>query len=62
MNNHTFLKYAAKFTKRGTIKVSARTFDNGKRVAVMVQDTGMGIPKAKLASVFLPFEQVCVGG
>jgi hypothetical protein len=49
---------AAKFTRHGRIKVSARTFDAGKRVAVMVQDTGMGIPKGKLAAIFLPFEQV----
>eukprot|EP00983_Pelagomonas_calceolata_P064645 1148228-Pelagomonas_calceolata.AAC.2 len=53
---------AAKFTKRGMIKVSARTFDAGKRVAVMVEDTGMGIAKGKLAAIFLPFEQVGQAG
>jgi len=56
LNN--LLGNAAKFTKRGMIKVSARTFDAGKRVAVMVEDTGMGIAKGKLAAIFLPFEQV----
>lgn len=49
---------AAKFTRRGFIKVSARTFDGGSRVAVMVQDSGIGIPKNKLTTIFLPFEQV----
>ncbi|GFH12981.1 uncharacterized protein HaLaN_08775 [Haematococcus lacustris] len=56
LNN--LLGNAAKFTRRGFIKVSARTFDSGARVAITVQDTGIGVPQSKLAHIFLPFEQV----
>lgn len=56
LNN--LLGNAAKFTRQGYIKVSARYHDSARKVKVIVQDTGIGIPKAKLATIFLPFEQV----
>lgn len=48
---------AAKFTRAGCIRVSARRYDDAGRVAVSVLDTGIGIPKRKLHTIFLPFEQ-----
>jgi signal transduction histidine kinase len=57
LNN--LLGNAAKFTRQGTIRVSASWHDSQHQwVAVHVTDTGVGIPKHKLASIFLPFEQV----
>ncbi|KAJ9524485.1 hypothetical protein QJQ45_019551 [Haematococcus lacustris] len=56
LNN--LLGNAAKFTRRGFIKVSARSVDSGSWVAITVQDTGIGVPQSKLAHIFLPFEQV----
>lgn len=57
LNN--LLGNAAKFTRQGTIRVSASWHDGQHQwVAVHVSDTGVGIPKHKLASIFLPFEQV----
>lgn len=32
--------------------------ESGRKVAVTVSDTGIGIPRNKLATIFLPFEQV----
>ncbi|KAF6266651.1 hypothetical protein COO60DRAFT_1654489 [Scenedesmus sp. NREL 46B-D3] len=57
LNN--LLGNAAKFTRQGFIRVSASWHDSQHQwVAVHVTDTGIGIPKQKLASIFLPFEQV----
>jgi signal transduction histidine kinase len=57
LNN--LLGNAAKFTRQGCIRVSASWHDSQHQwVAVHVTDTGIGIPKQKLASIFLPFEQV----
>ncbi|GIL60978.1 hypothetical protein Vafri_15766 [Volvox africanus] len=56
LNN--LLGNAAKFTRRGQIRVTARQVEGGRRVAVTVSDTGIGIPRNKLATIFLPFEQV----
>ncbi|KAG1673965.1 hypothetical protein FOA52_015721 [Chlamydomonas sp. UWO 241] len=47
---------AAKFTREGCIRVTAARAPGGV-VAVTVQDTGIGIPRSKLAAIFLPFEQ-----
>lgn len=57
LNN--LLGNAAKFTHQGFIRVSASWHDQQQQwVAVHVTDTGIGIPKQKLSSIFLPFEQV----
>ena len=46
-----------KFTSKGFIKVTAdiEEFDGVRMVAVIVEDTGMGIPKEKLDSIFERF-------
>ncbi|TFK40714.1 hypothetical protein BDQ12DRAFT_697388 [Crucibulum laeve] len=57
---------ALKYTERGSISVSCRTFGEpeGLRgpkqtaVDIVVADTGCGIPKDKLESIFREFEQV----
>jgi signal transduction histidine kinase len=50
---------ACKFTARGHITVGAGWRDESrKEVAVYVLDSGIGIPKQKLSTIFLPFEQV----
>lgn len=57
LNN--LLGNAAKFTRQGYIRVSAEWYDAQRQwIAVHVTDTGIGIPKQKLATIFLPFEQV----
>jgi signal transduction histidine kinase len=50
------LSNAAKFTERGTIRVSA-AIENGA-IAVSVSDTGIGIPADKIDLIFEEFEQV----
>lgn len=57
LNN--LLGNAAKFTHQGSIRVSAKWHDEQRQwVVITVTDTGIGIPKQKLQSIFLPFEQV----
>lgn len=56
LNN--LLGNAAKFTSQGFIRVSARKYADTNKVVISVRDTGIGIPKNKLHSIFLPFEQV----
>ena len=53
------LSNAAKFTPSdGCVRVVASLDDDPSRVAVRVEDTGIGIAPEKLASVFEPFVQV----
>ena len=47
---------AVKFTERGTISVSVKNV--GDTLEIRVEDTGLGIPKQKLKSVFDMFQQV----
>jgi PAS domain S-box-containing protein len=50
------LSNAVKFTSHGTIRISS--FEEGDRAGLRVEDTGIGIPSDKLASIFEPFVQV----
>jgi signal transduction histidine kinase len=47
---------AAKFTRRGRIVIAAR--DHGGTIEISVADTGIGIPKGALQSIFEPFYQL----
>jgi signal transduction histidine kinase len=48
-----------KFTDKGSVTVSARIVEEGsKQVEFRVVDTGVGIPKEKLATIFDKFRQV----
>ena len=51
------LNNAAKFTDKGRVIFSAKVEDDGS-VLIMVQDTGVGIPKNELEKVFDKFHQV----
>lgn len=48
---------ALKFTAHGTVQVSLAP-EGPDRMALVVRDSGIGIPTDKLAAIFLPFEQV----
>lgn len=50
---------AAKFTPTGSITVTS-TLIEGNHAAISVRDTGIGIPKAKLDTIFESFSQVDV--
>ena len=54
------LANAVKFTEHGGITLTGRTLStapSGAVVLIEVQDTGIGIPEAKLATIFEPFTQ-----
>jgi two-component system sensor histidine kinase ChiS len=53
---HNLIGNAVKFTDNGKVEVSASQFSEGW-LMVSVTDSGLGIPREKLASVFNPFEQ-----
>ena len=48
---------AAKFTDEGEISVSAEWIPEGRRLRIVVRDTGRGISDEKLARLFDPFVQ-----
>jgi PAS domain S-box-containing protein len=55
------LSNAIKFTEKGGVEISARLkeiHDNRVVILVSVRDTGIGIPKEKLNTLFKPFSQV----
>jgi signal transduction histidine kinase len=41
---------AVKYTDRGEVRVTATPLDKGRRVAIEVKDTGVGIPRTRLRS------------
>jgi signal transduction histidine kinase len=49
---------AVKFTSQGKIDVRARRAGDGSGVEIEISDTGIGIEKNKLNSIFEPFQQV----
>ena len=49
---------ALKFTKKGSVKISAQCLLEARRMAFEVADTGIGIPKESLATIFDMFRQV----
>ena len=49
---------AAKFTRTGTISISAGVSNDGNRLYVSVTDPGVGIPRDKIGKIFGAFEQV----
>ncbi len=49
---------AVKFTNKGSIAVAARQSADKSAVELEVRDTGVGIEKSQLASIFEPFQQV----
>ncbi len=52
---HNLIGNAIKFTKKGYITLLAET--KNKMLSISVSDTGMGIPKEKLETIFNSFEQ-----
>lgn len=53
---YNLLGNAVKFTKEGVVKISA--VEKGDFIELCVEDTGIGIPREKLESIFVSFEQV----
>ncbi|TGK50161.1 response regulator [Leptospira kanakyensis] len=49
---------AMKFTEKGRITVTTSLCENKKNLKISVKDTGIGIPKEKLTSIFESFTQV----
>jgi len=49
---------AVKFTDKGSLRVTARPSADPAGVELVVADTGVGIAKSRLLSVFEPFQQV----
>jgi signal transduction histidine kinase/HAMP domain-containing protein len=49
---------AIKFTEKGTVKISVRRLAESGEIEFKIADTGIGIPKEKLGSIFEMFLQV----
>ncbi len=55
---HNLIDNASKFTERGSIKIAARYSPRNKTVLFKVTDSGSGIPKELLPTIFELFRQV----
>ncbi|MBI4525993.1 MAG: GAF domain-containing protein [Deltaproteobacteria bacterium] len=55
---HNIIHNAIKFTEAGKVTISARHLPEGKTVEFKVSDTGIGIPKQALPSIFEMFRQL----
>ena len=53
-----FISNALKFTEQGEVRVSARMSEDGKRVALSVSDTGIGIDPVDHERIFHEFSQI----
>jgi signal transduction histidine kinase len=49
---------ALKFTDKGSISIFARGIQEGRAVEIKIADTGMGIPKEQIETIFGIFQQV----
>jgi PAS domain S-box-containing protein len=52
---------ALKFTERGSVTLAVTADAAGRPVRIDVADTGVGIPRDRLAAIFAPFEQAELG-
>ncbi|RMH15305.1 MAG: PAS domain-containing sensor histidine kinase [Acidobacteria bacterium] len=55
------LANAFKFTEEGSVTVAVETDRRGRPLAVTVSDTGIGIPRDRLGTIFQAFQQVDAG-
>lgn len=53
---HNLIGNAIKFTKKGSVKISADHKED--KIWISISDTGIGIPEDKLDSIFTSFDQV----
>lgn len=58
---NNLINNAIKYTKTGEIKIDISSDKNKKKVYIKVSDTGIGIPKESLETVFEEFRQVSEG-
>ena len=54
---HNLVGNAIKFTDSGLVRVSAELIDVGKKMAITISDSGIGIPEHKHKAIFESFEQ-----
>jgi len=52
---HNLISNAIKFTERGGVTVLAQAHGPSRRLRIMIQDTGIGIPADKQEQLFQPF-------
>ncbi len=60
---HNLISNAVKFTEKGTIRLKANLVNKSLpedeiTIRIEISDTGIGIPKAKLRNLFMPFSQI----
>jgi signal transduction histidine kinase len=55
---HKLIDNAVKFTKRGQVRVSSRSFSRFGKVEITISDTGIGIPNDALPGVFEKYQQL----